>query len=99
MADSTSASYAVVRELGKGGEGVVLLVRRRDTDAPHALKRRHSGATIGDANDGLREALALSRVQHEHVVRYDDAWLEERVVVGVRLYELVLVMEYCDTWV
>jgi serine/threonine protein kinase len=64
MADSTSASYAVVRELGKGGEGVVLLVRRRDTGALHALKRRHCGATIADANDGLREALALSRVQH-----------------------------------
>jgi hypothetical protein len=91
MADSTSASYAVVRELGKGGEGVVLLVRRRDTGALHALKRRHCGATIADAND-LREALALSRVQHEHVFRYDDAWLEERVVEGVRLYELVLVM-------
>jgi hypothetical protein len=95
MADSMSA-YAVVRDLVKGGEGVVLLVRRRDTGA---LKRRHCGATIADANDGLCEALALSRVQHEHVVRYDDAWLEERVVEGVRLYELVLVMEYCDTWV
>jgi hypothetical protein len=55
MADSTSASYAVVRELGEGGEGVVLLVRRRDTGALHALKRRHCGATIADANCEFRE--------------------------------------------
>src|SRR5581483_11376049 len=77
--------YEVVRELGRGGMGVVYLARNRLMDRFEALKLR-AGTGHGEAL--LREVQAAARLAHPNIV----AMYSARVVLDT----LVLAMEYVD---
>ena len=77
--------YKVLRELGRGGMGVVYLARNRLMDRLEALKLR-SGS--GNMEDSLHEAQAAARLSHPNLVAVYSA----RVILGT----LILAMEYVD---
>ncbi len=68
------AGYEHIRELGRGGMGVVYLARRRADGALLALKTILTAARPTEQELGrfLREAQILRRLQHPHVVAFRD---------------------------
>jgi serine/threonine protein kinase len=79
------SEYEVIRELGRGGMGVVYLARNRLTDRLEALKLRTG---MGHTEEFLREVQAAARLTHPHLVAVYSA----RLILGT----LVLAMEYID---
>jgi eukaryotic-like serine/threonine-protein kinase len=65
------AGYEIIRELGRGGMGVVSLARRTRDGSLIALKTviPDSAATPEDLAKFLREARILSELNHPHIVR------------------------------
>src|SRR5262245_27350725 len=63
--------YELVRELGRGGMGVVYLARERDLNRPVALKMILGGDHAGpqDLARFRGEAEAVARLQHPNIVR------------------------------
>jgi eukaryotic-like serine/threonine-protein kinase len=63
--------YDILRELGRGGMGVVYLAAQHNTDRFVALKMILPGAEVSDEDrDRFRfEAAAMSRVQHPNLVQ------------------------------
>jgi hypothetical protein len=85
-----SGRYAVVRELGRGGLGVVMLARHIALDRLVAIKRVTARFVAdGQARDRLQqEARILGRLQHESVVNvYDFAYDADNALI---------VMEYVE---
>jgi serine/threonine-protein kinase len=80
--------YHLLRELGRGGLGVVHLARRLADDALVALKTiRPTMAVSGSQlKRFLREAALLQKLDHPHIVRYLD--------VGEADGQLYFAMEY-----
>jgi eukaryotic-like serine/threonine-protein kinase len=68
------AGYEIIRELGRGGMGIVSLARRTSDDALIALKRAipDVAATPEDIAKFLREARILFDLHHPHIVRCVD---------------------------
>ncbi|WP_437615972.1 serine/threonine-protein kinase [Sorangium sp. So ce834] len=67
-----AGKYRVVRTLGSGGMGVVLLARHEALDRNVALKLLRGRKSGGDVARFLREARAASRLESEHVARVMD---------------------------
>ncbi len=70
-----AGKYRVVRTLGSGGMGIVLLARHEALDRNVAIKLlRGSGSTQSQGGEArlLREAQAVSRLESEHVARVMD---------------------------
>jgi len=67
--------YIVERELGRGGMGIVLLVRHREFDSERALKLIISGIARDQQARARfrREARILDRLNHPNAVRVYDA--------------------------
>jgi serine/threonine-protein kinase len=68
------AGYEVIRELGRGGMGIVALARRTSDGSLIALKTviPDVAATPEDIAKFLREARILSELDHPHIVRCSD---------------------------
>jgi len=66
--------YRLVREIGKGGMGVVWEAELEPLGKRVAIKllRRAALAAPGPAARLLREAIAVSAIGHEHIVKVDD---------------------------
>lgn len=63
--------------LGKGGFGEVVKVRNKLDNRFYAIKRIKLKSFNQNLNKKLlREVLAISRLHHENIVRYYQAWLE-----------------------
>jgi translation initiation factor 2-alpha kinase 4 len=63
--------------LGKGGFGEVVKVRNRLDGRLYAIKKIKLKPNKGSLNTKvLREVMTLSRLNHEYVVRYYNAWIE-----------------------
>ena len=63
--------------LGKGGFGEVLKARNRVDNRFYAIKKINLDPENVDYNRKiLREVMTLSRLQHDRVVRYYQAWIE-----------------------
>ncbi|AUX32313.1 MULTISPECIES: serine/threonine-protein kinase [Sorangium] len=67
-----AGKYRVVRTLGSGGMGVVLLARHEALERNVALKLLRGRKSGGDVARFLREARAASRLESEHVARVMD---------------------------
>lgn len=72
VGDVIDGRFAIERELGSGGMGVVFVARDTSTGAHAALKVMHGGARPGDDHTlrFLREAEVLSTLSHEAIVAY-----------------------------
>jgi serine/threonine-protein kinase len=71
--------YEMGEELGRGGMGIVYLARDKDLDRLVALKklRRGPGAHAEEVRRFFREARALARLRHPHIVPVHDIGEEE----------------------
>ncbi|HTN86605.1 MAG TPA: serine/threonine-protein kinase, partial [Sorangium sp.] len=67
-----AGKYRVIRTLGRGGMGVVLLARHEALDRNVAIKLLRGRKSGGDVARFLREARAASRLESEHVARVMD---------------------------
>ncbi|WP_437650585.1 protein kinase domain-containing protein [Sorangium sp. So ce362] len=67
-----AGKYRVIRTLGSGGMGVVLLAWHEPLDRNVALKLLRGRKSGGDVARFLREARAASRLESEHVTRVMD---------------------------
>jgi WD40 repeat protein len=68
--DSTFGGHELIRELGRGGAGIVYLARQITLDRLVALKVLAAGAQAGPSADErfLREAREAARLNHPHIV-------------------------------
>ncbi|RKP19124.1 kinase-like protein [Rozella allomycis CSF55] len=72
------SDFDEIELLGRGGFGEVVKVRNKLDGRYYAVKRIKLSSGDGELNKKiLREVSSLSRLHHEHVVRYYQAWLED----------------------
>jgi serine/threonine protein kinase/tetratricopeptide (TPR) repeat protein len=94
--------YVVRRPIGSGGMGVVYEADDPELDRPVAIKLLHHGAGGSSASsDGqvrlLREAQAMARLSHPHVVSVFDVGLHEgRVYVAMEYVEGQTLAQWLD---
>jgi serine/threonine protein kinase len=67
-----AGKYVLERLLGVGGSGAVYEATHQRTGARHAIKLLLPSADRADAERMLREARALAKLEHEHIVRLVD---------------------------
>ncbi|MCE9595682.1 MAG: serine/threonine protein kinase [Planctomycetes bacterium] len=82
--------FEIVRELGRGGMSVVYLAQQTDLRRPVALKVLRPGLALErrHVDRFRREALAVARLQHPHIVQVH--------AVGEALGHHYLAMEYVE---
>ncbi|GAV69857.1 Pkinase domain-containing protein/RWD domain-containing protein/HGTP_anticodon2 domain-containing protein/tRNA-synt_His domain-containing protein [Cephalotus follicularis] len=72
--------FEEIQSLGHGGFGHVVLCKNKLDGRQYAVKKIRLKDKILPVNDRiLREVATLSRLQHQHVVRYYQAWFETGV--------------------
>ncbi|KAL4701986.1 hypothetical protein ACJJTC_004320 [Scirpophaga incertulas] len=69
--------FTPLRCLGRGGFGVVFEARNNIDHCSYAVKRITLPRRESKRERVLREVRALAKLEHEHIVRYFNAWLEE----------------------
>ncbi|XP_075984551.1 eukaryotic translation initiation factor 2-alpha kinase-like isoform X2 [Anticarsia gemmatalis] len=69
--------FKALRLLGKGGFGVVFEARNNIDHCSYAVKRITLPRRESKRDRVLREVRALAKLEHEHIVRYFNAWVEE----------------------
>ena len=71
--------FEEIAVLGRGGFGVVVSASNKLDGRRYAVKKipLRSSASPAEAARILREVATLSRLQHNHVVRYFNCWLED----------------------
>ncbi len=84
----TLPNYSLIRELHRGGQGIVYLALQESTDRQVALKVFHHGTIEGTAELARfeREVEVLSRLKHPNVVTIHDCGRSDD--------EVYLVMDY-----
>nr|CAD7426266.1 unnamed protein product [Timema monikensis] len=65
-----------VRCLGKGGFGIVFEAKNKIDDWHYAIKRIALPNSQESRDRVMREVKALAKLDHQHIVRYFNAWLE-----------------------
>ncbi|MBL9100768.1 MAG: serine/threonine protein kinase [Myxococcales bacterium] len=87
LAPSLAGRYSLVRKLGEGGMGEVYVAYDEQLDRRVAMKLlRPALAGPGEQQRMLREAQALARLSHPHVVQvHDVGTLGERLFVAMEL--------------
>jgi serine/threonine protein kinase len=70
--------FEEIELLGKGGGGVVYKVTNKLDGCLYAMKIINmKGKKESYVNHIMKEVLVLSRLQHQNIVRYHNAWFEE----------------------
>ncbi|KAJ8711885.1 hypothetical protein PYW08_008839 [Mythimna loreyi] len=69
--------FTPLRCLGRGGFGVVFEAKNNIDDCSYAVKRITLPRRESKRERVLREVRALAKLDHEHIVRYFNAWVEE----------------------
>jgi len=91
--------YKLVREIGRGGMAIVYLATQVDLRRPVALKVLRPGLAVerGHVERFQREALAIARLQHPHIVQVHAVgetdgwhWIAMEYVEGRNLAQVYL---------
>ncbi|KAI5645827.1 protein kinase domain-containing protein [Phthorimaea operculella] len=69
--------FTPLRCLGKGGFGVVFEAKNNIDHCSYAVKRITLPNRKSKRDRVLREVRVLAKLEHEHIVRYFNAWVEE----------------------
>lgn len=82
--------YLILREIGRGGMGIVFAAYDPELDRKVALKLLHPDRRARDGRAGqarlLREAQALARLSHPNVIQvYDAGAVRDRVFMAMEL--------------
>ena len=87
--DIRNTKYKIIKELGKGGFGRVILVLSESDNKYYALKEIFiSNETENRINDIKKEAEILSLFNCKNIVKYYDSYLDKD--------KFYILMEYCD---
>ena len=71
------SDFEVLAKLGIGGGGVVYKVKNNYDTFEYAIKKiKINFSDVKEANRILREVMLLSRLQHNNIVKYLQAWVE-----------------------
>lgn len=71
-----STDFDLVQCLGKGGFGVVFEARNKLDDCNYAIKRIALPNRQESRDRVMREVKTLAHCEHQHIVRYFQAWVE-----------------------
>eukprot|EP00117_Sycon_ciliatum_P030947 scpid10054/ scgid1375/ Eukaryotic translation initiation factor 2-alpha kinase 3; PRKR-like endoplasmic reticulum kinase; Pancreatic eIF2-alpha kinase len=69
--------FETIRYLGRGGFGKVFHVRNAFDGQPYAVKRIRLPTNSEDQRKVMREVKALAALDHQNIVRYYNAWMED----------------------
>jgi len=87
--DIRNTKYKIIKELGKGGYGRVILVLSESDNKYYALKEIIiSNKTEYEINDIKKEVKILSLFNCKNIVKYYDSYLDKD--------KFYILMEYCD---
>lgn len=70
------SDFQEVELLGKGAYGAVFKARNRLDGRDYAIKKIRLSPSAGNDEKTLREISALSRLSHQHIVRYVTCWIQ-----------------------
>ena len=68
--------FEEVEFLGKGAFGVVVKARNKLDERFYAIKKIQLSSSAAEEERTMREIMALSRLDHPHIVRYVTCWIE-----------------------
>ncbi|XP_021561723.1 serine/threonine-protein kinase Nek3 isoform X2 [Carlito syrichta] len=80
--------YAVLRVIGEGSFGRVLLVQQECSNWMFAMKEIRLPKSFSDTQNSRKEAVLLAKMKHPNIVAFKESFEEEG--------HLYIVMEYCD---
>ena len=90
MEKSYSNKYEVLATIGQGAFGVAVLVRRQCDGLALVIKKVNVQAMSSkEKADALQEVSILSKLKHEHVIAYHEAFLDQG--------NLNIVLDYADS--
>eukprot|EP01117_Protostelium_nocturnum_P010558 TRINITY_DN3798_c0_g1_i4.p1 TRINITY_DN3798_c0_g1~~TRINITY_DN3798_c0_g1_i4.p1 ORF type:complete len:1615 (+),score=530.73 TRINITY_DN3798_c0_g1_i4:178-5022(+) len=70
------SDFEEIAELGSGGFGVVVKAKNKLDERYYAIKKVRLNAKDQSLSKMVREVTTLSRLNHQYVVRYYQAWME-----------------------
>ncbi|KAG2374770.1 hypothetical protein C9374_010514 [Naegleria lovaniensis] len=85
--------YTIVKNLEKGGFGLVYLVKDEKTGEEKALKKIMC-KTLEDANRAIKEAWPFKSLVHENLVLYEDMFLDVEQHMGDVSFYVCYIMPY-----
>ncbi|WFD22050.1 non-specific serine/threonine protein kinase [Malassezia equina] len=74
------SDFEEVEFLGKGAFGVVVKARNKLDERFYAVKKIRLSSSAAEEERTMREIMALSRLDHPHIVRYVTCWIERTAV-------------------
>jgi serine/threonine protein kinase len=86
--------YFVVKLLGRGFEGQVVLCENKKTNEQVAIKRIELD-TIEKANETINEAWRLTKLHHKNIVQYKRVFMHKYPTNENPF--VCLIMEYCES--
>ncbi|WFD25786.1 non-specific serine/threonine protein kinase [Malassezia nana] len=74
------SDFEEVEFLGKGAFGVVVKARNKLDERFYAVKKIRLSSSAAEEERTMREIMALSRLDHPHIVRYVTCWIERTAI-------------------
>lgn len=84
--------YYIIRILGRGSEGNVILAQHKTTHDYYAIKRME-WHTLDEANLHLQEANRMKRLNHRNIVQYKRVFLHK---YSKETQFVCICLEYCE---
>lgn len=86
-----------VRLIGKGGFGHVFEARHRIDERHYAVKRVRLRTHDAESRERLlREVKAIAHLEHQHIVRYYQAWFEHVATADQKRIDRALLQNAYD---
>ena len=83
--------FEIIKQLGKGVFGIVLLARRREDNKIYAIKRvQISNLNQKEKQNALNEVRILASISHQNIIGYKESFYDEDTQT------LNLVLEFAD---